>query len=226
MKELGSQCGHSNRIFSVRFNVVDPNMIASGGWDNTVQIYDIRKKGPIESLFGPHICGETLDFKNDGFTLLTGSYRMDDVIELWDLRKFEKFRVINWNGPGSSQPLEHQLLEDRVYEDDYYNLEEEKNDGQQQLPLTNDKRAPFIYSAMFNNKYDTILAAGAGSNQVRLFDYETGEVTAVISEVPKPVLCMAKANHSLDFAFGSADSRIRLMDMKKSAVHQTDNSMI
>ena len=74
-------------------------MIVSGGWDNTVQIYDIRKKGSVASLFGPHICGDSIDFRHDGHTLLTGSYRKEDCLELWDLRKNEKLRNIDWNGP-------------------------------------------------------------------------------------------------------------------------------
>ena len=36
MKELGQLPGHSNRVFCVRFNPYDSNMVASGGWDNTV----------------------------------------------------------------------------------------------------------------------------------------------------------------------------------------------
>jgi WD40 repeat protein len=30
--------GHSNRIFSAKFHPHDPNIIASAGWDNTVQV--------------------------------------------------------------------------------------------------------------------------------------------------------------------------------------------
>lgn len=67
--------GHSNRIFCVKFNPYDGNILATGGWDNCVFIYDIRKKGPIECIYGPHVCGEAIDFKKDGHTLLTGSYR-------------------------------------------------------------------------------------------------------------------------------------------------------
>ena len=36
MKEKGDLPGHSNRVFSVRFNPLDPNMVISGGWDNTL----------------------------------------------------------------------------------------------------------------------------------------------------------------------------------------------
>jgi len=75
MKQKGDIPGHSNRVFCVKFNPIDPNILFTGGWDNTVQIYDIREKGPVSYIFGPHICGDTIDVKNDGMTLLTGSYR-------------------------------------------------------------------------------------------------------------------------------------------------------
>jgi COMPASS component SWD3 len=36
MKESGPNPGHSNRIFCTKFNPADPNMLVSGGWDNTI----------------------------------------------------------------------------------------------------------------------------------------------------------------------------------------------
>ena len=69
---------------------------------------------------------------------------------------------------------------------------------------------------MFNQKQDMIMAAGAGANQVRLFDYATGAVLCMISDMPRPILCMTKANTSTDFAFGSVDSKLRIMQMRKA----------
>lgn len=103
MKEKGELPGHSNRIFAVKFNPVNENILCSGSWDNTVQVYDLRQKGPIESIYGPHICGDALDFRNDGYTLLTGSYRAEDPIQLYDLRNFKLLRTIDWDGPLLSQ---------------------------------------------------------------------------------------------------------------------------
>jgi COMPASS component SWD3 len=34
--------GHSNRVFAVKFMPGDEHTLLSGGWDNTVQLYDIR----------------------------------------------------------------------------------------------------------------------------------------------------------------------------------------
>ena len=130
MKESSEHCGHSNRVFCVKFDPMDYNMVASGGWDNTLQIYDIRKKGPVASIYGPHICGESIDWKNDGHTILTGSYRQDDVLEFWDTRTFEKFKDIKWDGPKVSEQTqedhEHEHHVDHI--EDYDHDEEEKKE--------------------------------------------------------------------------------------------------
>ena len=37
----GGRCergGHSNRVFSLKFKPDDPNLLISGGWDDTVQV--------------------------------------------------------------------------------------------------------------------------------------------------------------------------------------------
>lgn len=154
------QPGHSNRIFALKFNPLDSNQIVSGGWDNTIQIYDIRKKSPVESLYGPHLCGDAIDFKSDGVTILTGSYRQDDCLELWDLRMFKKTRIIDWNGP---KKLE---------------IEADPETGEKPtIPV----EAPFLYSAMFSTYQDMIIAGGAGRNEVRVFDYESGEIVCIVN---------------------------------------------
>jgi WD40 repeat protein len=73
-----------------------------------------------------------------------------------------------------------------------------------------------LYAAMFNQKQDLILAGGAGRNQVRIFDYETGNLVCVISDMARSVLCMDMAHKSHSFAFGSVDSCVRIMDILSS----------
>jgi WD40 repeat protein len=81
--------------------------------------------------------------------------------------------------------------------------------------------APFIYAAQFNKKQDVVLAGGAGTNQVRCYDYETGNILSVISDLPRACLHICNANNSNDFAFGSADSRMRIFQMKTVQVEFT-----
>lgn len=53
------------------------------GWDNTVQIWDIREGNAVRSIYGPHICGDALDIVGD--EILTGSWRADTQLEVWSL---------------------------------------------------------------------------------------------------------------------------------------------
>ncbi len=85
--------GHSNRIFSIRFHKT-MNIIASGGWDNTVQFYDLRSKTVIGSVHGPHICGDSIDFKE--YELLTGSWATSNQIQVWDIRNYKMQRMVEW----------------------------------------------------------------------------------------------------------------------------------
>ena len=76
--------------------------------------------------------------------------------------------------------------------------------------------APFIYTTMVNKREDLIFAGGSGKNEMRIFDFETGNIVAMIGNLPKSVLSGALANRSNQFAFGSADSRVRIFDINES----------
>ncbi len=65
--------GHSNRVFCVKFDQEDPNYVISGGWDNNIKVWDIRQPNPVRSIYGPYVCGDSIDL-HDGY-LLTGAYK-------------------------------------------------------------------------------------------------------------------------------------------------------
>ena len=82
---------HYNRIFYVKFSKKDPNLLLSAGWDNTILLYDIRAREVQNYLYGPHVCGDGLDLKDD--LLLTVSWEKEDQIQLFDLRTNKKIGV-------------------------------------------------------------------------------------------------------------------------------------
>jgi COMPASS component SWD3 len=86
--------GHSNRIFAIKFAAHDPNLLLSGGWDQSILLWDLRAEKPVRSMFGPSICGDSLDVNSK--YVLTGSYRMDKQLQLWDLGSGEVVCDFHW----------------------------------------------------------------------------------------------------------------------------------
>lgn len=87
--------GHSNRVFALKFNPDDPNMLLSAGWDNTVQVWDVRAGHAVRCIFGPFVAGEALDLVD--WKVLTGSHRVDNPLEMWDLRSGKLMERVEWN---------------------------------------------------------------------------------------------------------------------------------
>lgn len=84
--------GHSNRVYTVKYHPHDSNLLVSGGWDNTIQVWDCRAGYSIRSFYGPHLCGDALDLSPDGRTILTGSWRPHQTLQRWE---FETGKLID-----------------------------------------------------------------------------------------------------------------------------------
>ena len=87
--------GHSNRVFSLKFYPIDPNVILSGGWDNTIQIWDLRQERAVRSVYGPHICGDSVDAYED--TILSASWRPKKQLQIWDFNSGKLIEDIPWH---------------------------------------------------------------------------------------------------------------------------------
>ena len=94
--------GHSGRIFCVKFNPENKNTVISGGWDKTIQFYDVREGKIVNSIYGPHICGEALDI--NGYYVLSGSWSTEKQLQLWDTRTLECVCDIPWEHNELYQP--------------------------------------------------------------------------------------------------------------------------
>eukprot|EP00002_Diphylleia_rotans_P003676 TRINITY_DN12561_c0_g1_i1.p1 TRINITY_DN12561_c0_g1~~TRINITY_DN12561_c0_g1_i1.p1 ORF type:complete len:289 (-),score=47.45 TRINITY_DN12561_c0_g1_i1:326-1192(-) len=90
-----STVGHANRIFSLKYHPRGDNMILSGGWDDTLQIWDVRVGQAVRSIYGPHICGDAIDM--EGNEILTGSWRLENQIQLWDYGTGKLIKEIPWS---------------------------------------------------------------------------------------------------------------------------------
>jgi COMPASS component SWD3 len=88
--------GHTNRVFSVKFDPEDPNIIVTGGWDQKVLIWDIRTKRPVRTFAGPLICADGIDIFEE--VVLTGSWRESDQVQMWDLGTGKLISTVKWEG--------------------------------------------------------------------------------------------------------------------------------
>ncbi|CAM9498391.1 unnamed protein product [Heterosigma akashiwo] len=62
----GEQAGHGNRIFAVKYHPDNENVLLSGAWDRTVQVWDLRSGRAERTIFGPLLTGDALDVQGDG----------------------------------------------------------------------------------------------------------------------------------------------------------------
>jgi len=92
---------NSHHIYGLKFDQSNPFLLFSGGWDEIIYLWDIRKSnGEANYLTGPLISTETLDVMEE--KLLTGSWRNINQLEVWDLRKFRKIQDLAWNSYNDS----------------------------------------------------------------------------------------------------------------------------
>lgn len=198
-----SAAGHSNRIFSVKFHPDQPNMIVSGGWDNTVQIWDIRTHHAVRSFYGPHISGDALDIRGD--EILTGSYRSNDVLELWDWPTGKKMSTVKWGSSSSSGSQPCNLYAAAFSRDTANGV---------------------------GGRPRYIAAGGSGTNEVRVFDHHhndalVGTLTGLVHGIytvafapyaPVPAGSIPPPHR---VAVGGGDAAIRIVDIVDDAATAT-----
>lgn len=102
------------------------------------------------------------------------------------------------------------------------------DDSQSQTTVTTNSRqkilrqdkslhAPYIYSCYFNSKQDLIFAGGAGRNEMRVFDWQTGSIVGMVGNLPCAIMSGSAANTSNLFAFGNADSKVRIFNIENQS---------
>lgn len=88
--------GHTNRVFAVKYDPEDSNVVVTGGWDQKCLIWDLRSKTPVRSIAGPLICADGIDIFEE--VILTGSWRDNDQVQMWDLGTGKFISTVKWEG--------------------------------------------------------------------------------------------------------------------------------
>ncbi|XP_074643371.1 periodic tryptophan protein 2 homolog [Tubulanus polymorphus] len=89
--------GHRSRIFAVQYHPNISGLFISGGWDDTIQFWDEREQHSIRKISGvngPHICGDAMDIDPFHGHILTGSWRKDNTLQIWDFASGDKVKDV------------------------------------------------------------------------------------------------------------------------------------
>ncbi|XP_060112011.1 uncharacterized WD repeat-containing protein alr2800-like [Heteronotia binoei] len=95
--------GHWSRVYALTFFPENDERFVSGGWDNTVQFWNIQQPHSQRRLSGPHVCGDAVSIDKTGTQVLTGSWRRNDTLQIWDAETGIKLLDIPEDFRGRSQ---------------------------------------------------------------------------------------------------------------------------
>ena len=79
--DIVDRIGHSNKVYAVKFDEINHNVMYSGGWDRNVVTWDIRQGGKnCGVIYGPLLSGDALAVDSKRQLLVTGSQKQDDGV--------------------------------------------------------------------------------------------------------------------------------------------------
>lgn len=72
------------------FHPYNTNEFVSGGWDSTVQFWDMRMPNGVRHISDAYMCGDGLDISKTGTDLLVCSYAHQEPIKIFDYQTNKK----------------------------------------------------------------------------------------------------------------------------------------
>ncbi|KAJ3023523.1 hypothetical protein HKX48_002686 [Thoreauomyces humboldtii] len=189
--------GHSNRIFAVKFHPTETWCLISAGWDNTVQIWDTRQTRSISSFYGPHVCGDALDFLSPT-QLVTGSYRKENPLQTWSIASFST------SSSSSTPPAPLSSTSSPGVEPETVPWCHADNPD----PLTS-----LLYSVNVSRSGKYVVAAGGMATCVKVFSTITKRPMGMVTNLPGTVYSAAMSNDEKMVAFGGSSMELSMYDV-------------
>lgn len=104
----GKCTGHNLKIVSLCAHPLAPQMLVSAGLDRQILVWDIRTgDSPVANIHGPELAGDSIDVSRDGYSVLAGSHRSKNPIEIFDLRMNEDAKpTVSYGWRGNEEATE------------------------------------------------------------------------------------------------------------------------
>jgi len=193
---VGCVAGHAMKVLSICAHPFAQEVCLSGGLDKQVLVWDQRNSAaPVAAINGVELSGDSMDISRDGMTLLVGSHRHEEPLQLYDLRclsdassgsvQLRPWLNYSWNGdPVSSRG------------------------APQNTPTC------MIFSASWDGENKFIAAAGEKENSGRIFQRSSGDgkpltVVATVNAQDGVMFASAISADGRNAAFGNANGVVR-----------------
>ncbi len=211
---------HRGKVLSVAFSP-DGETLASGAYDNTVRLWDLRNPGAEPTVLDDHEDGVFwVAFSPDGKILASGSD--DTTVRLWDPKNLDAEPAILHGHVGgisciTFSPDGRTLASGS--DDATIRLWDLQNPGTEPTVLEGHEEG--ILSIAFSPDGET-LASGAYDNTVQLWDLRNpGTEPTVLDDHEDRVFSVAFSPDGKILASGSSDKTIRLRDPQNPGVAPT-----
>ncbi|KAL7749509.1 hypothetical protein RI367_005064 [Sorochytrium milnesiophthora] len=176
--------GHSNRIFCVKWHPTDHNILVSGGWDSTLQFWDIRSGKSEKSIFGPYICGEAVDFNDGGDKILTGSYKKGQSLAVWSYGQGKEIETLPWS-----------LVDERK---------------SCMLYSASFSRST---STTVKSRFIVAGGGGGGVNEIKIFNHAARRCIGFITDLPNAVFSAALSRDEKTLACGGSFNQLLICNV-------------
>jgi serine/threonine protein kinase len=200
--------GHSDWVFTVAFSP-DGEMLASGSFDNTIKLWEIKTGNLIKTLEGHTYWVNSVAFSPDGEILASGSW--DWTIKLWDIKTGKLLKTLKGHTDAVNSVAfspDGDILASGS-EDNTIKLWEIKTGN---LIKTLEGHTDAVNSVAFSPDGD-ILASGSWDWTIKLWDIKTGKLIKTLEGHQESVAFVAFSPDGEILASGSFD-KIKLWKIK------------
>lgn len=191
----GKCTGHALKIVSLCAHPTSKEVLISAGLDKQILTWDIRTgTTPVAQFSGPELAGDSANISRDGHSLLVGSHRSKNPLEIYDLRMTAEARpTLSYAWLGNEQSSE--------------------GGGRWTTCL--------LFAACWDDFENKIIAAaGENENLARVYERsaDEGEPLRIVGTMRGKEQAFWSSAISTDgqsVAFGSSDGAVCIMDVSR-----------
>jgi WD40 repeat protein/predicted Ser/Thr protein kinase len=199
--------GHEELVSSVAFSP-DGKRIVSGGYDNTLKVWDAESGGEVMTLRGHDNSGLSVAFSPDGKRIVSGSD--DKTLKVWDAESGGEVMTLRGHQEG---------VQSVAFSPDGKRIVSGSNDNTLKVwdaesgseVMTLRGHQPWVSSVAFSPDGKRIVSGGY-DNMLKVWDVESGSEVMTLRGHEGEVLSVALSPDGKRIVSGSADKTLKVWD--------------